>query len=376
MTSNAAEDRRCMLAAARLARRALGCVWPNPSVGALIFQPDATGQMILVGRGVTGRPGTGHAEVKALAEAGERARGGTCYVTLEPCSHFGRTPPCSLALIQAGVSRVVVGMEDPNPRVAGRGIAMLREAGVQVDVGAGADACRELNRGFVSRISRNQPYVFLKMAMSADGYIGRKGVGQIAISGPESNQQVHAMRAISDAILVGIGTVLEDDPSLTCRLPGMLDRSPVRVVIDRLADIPESATLVKTAADVPVWLICSVSADPEKVARLTDAGVLVIRVPERASDNRIDPDVVLAALGARGITRLMVEGGARIAASFYHERAFDRIVLVRGTVEVGEGGIPPFGDVDLETVIHGDDFERVESGTWGKDSYLVLDKKN
>lgn len=373
MTVSTETDRRLMAAAERLARRGLGRVWPNPPVAAMIVGEHPSGAPVILGRGLTARPGGPHAEVNALKAAGDLARGATCYVTLEPCSHYGRTPPCSLALIEAGVKRVVIGMLDPNPRVAGRGAGMLEAAGIDVTVGVHEAACRALYTGFTSRVKHQRPMVFLKLAVSRDGYIGREGAGQIKISGPLSMRHVHGFRATYDAILVGIGTAVADDPLLTCRLPGMLDQSPVRVVVDTEARLPLSSKLVETAADVPVWVICANHADPERVEALTRAGVLVVRVP--APGDRILPDVVLGALATRGITRVMVEGGARIAEAFLDADLVDELCIVTGAVEVGAGGIPALHKRSLDAVLSSPTFERVDTGLIGEDRYTHLKRR-
>ncbi|WP_428648279.1 bifunctional diaminohydroxyphosphoribosylaminopyrimidine deaminase/5-amino-6-(5-phosphoribosylamino)uracil reductase RibD [Roseibium sp.] len=371
MPDTSDKDLRFMAAAERLARRGFGRVWPNPSVAALIVREDEGD--ILVGRGVTSRPGMAHAEVNALTQAGDRARGATCYVTLEPCSHYGRTPPCALALVEAGIKRVVVGMPDPNPRVAGRGVAMLREAGLEVIVGVREAAMQTLYRGFSLRQLRQRPQVFLKLARSKDGFIGRAGDGQVRISGPLSMRKVHGFRAEFDAILVGSGTALEDDPQLTCRLPGLAERSPVRVIIDRRARLPLGSKLVRTCADVPVWLICGNDADPGKIEDLAAAGVNVIRVP--ATVTGIEPAVILSALATRGITRLMVEGGARLATSFLKADLVDDICVVTGDIEIGSGGIPALHDLDLADVLKDPKFERVDAGTFGSDRFISLRRR-
>ncbi|WP_153769590.1 bifunctional diaminohydroxyphosphoribosylaminopyrimidine deaminase/5-amino-6-(5-phosphoribosylamino)uracil reductase RibD [Labrenzia sp. CE80] len=373
MTTSSEQDRRFMLAAVRLARRGLGRVWPNPSVGAIIVAQDEDGNDVLVGRGVTSRPGSAHAEVNALRQAGERARGATCYVTLEPCSHFGRTPPCSIALIKAGVTRVVIGMRDPNPRVAGRGVAMLQEAGLDVLVGVEAEACEDLHHGFSLRITDQRPHVFLKLAVSQDGFIGRPGAGQVRISCPLSMRHVHGFRASHDAILVGIGTALADDPQLTCRLPGMADQSPVRVVLDAAAKLPLNSKLVQTAADVPVWLIAGNDADPERIKALANEGVLIVRVP--LEEGRIAPSVALRALGTRGITRLMIEGGSRISSAFLSTECVDDLCVVTGAVEVGAGGIPALHGLELEAVLADPRYQRIDSGRLNGDAYLYLRKR-
>lgn len=370
MSQSSDTDSRFMAAAERLARRGLGRVWPNPSVAAMIVRTSASGHKIVVGRGVTSRPGMAHAEVNALNEAGEKARGAECFVTLEPCSHYGRTPPCSLALIEAGVKRVVIGMLDPNPRVAGRGVRMLEEAGIEVVSGVRERSVRTLYSGFALRQLKNRPSVFLKLAVSRDGFIGRQGEGQIQISGALSMRKVHGFRAEADAILVGSGTALADDPQLTCRLPGLADRSPVRVVVDRCARLPLSSRLVRTCADVPVWLVCANDADPDRPAGLMEAGVNIIKVP--ATDTGIEPSVILSALATRGITRVMVEGGARLASAFLEADLVDDLCVVTGDLDIGEGGIAALHGLDLANVIADPKFQRVCGGHYGADRYTYL----
>jgi len=372
MSSVSTLDLRFMAAAERLARRGLGRVWPNPSVAALIVREEAEGP-VLVGRGVTSRPGLAHAEVNALAQAGDKALGATCYVTLEPCSHYGRTPPCSLALIDAGVRRVVIGMLDPNPRVAGRGVNMLREGGVEVVVGVREAAMKVLYHGFTLRQLKQRPHVFLKLAVSRDGCIGSLGKGQIRISGPLSMRKVHGFRAEYDAIMIGSGTALADDPQLTCRLPGLAGRSPVRVIVDRCARMPLDSKLVRTCVDVPVWLICGNDADPDRLGTLAAAGVNVIRVPAEA--DCIRPSVLLSALATRGVTRVMLEGGSRMASSFLAADLVDDLCVVTGDIEIGAEGIPALHGDTLANVVKDPKFERVDAGQFGGDSYIYLRRR-
>jgi diaminohydroxyphosphoribosylaminopyrimidine deaminase/5-amino-6-(5-phosphoribosylamino)uracil reductase len=346
--SNGWNDDRFMAAAASYARRALGRVWPNPAVGALIVRDEGHGPVV-VGRGYTRPPGGPHAEVVALTEAGERARGATCYVTLEPCSHQGRTGPCSVALAEAGVSRVVIGLLDPNPRVAGRGVAMLREAGVEVVSGVREELCTALHAGHVSRLTRGRPQVVLKLAVSRDGYIGKRDAGQIAITGEDVFRRVHILRAECDGILVGIGTALADDPMLNCRLPGLGHRSPVRVILDTFARLPLDSRLVASAAEVPLWLLVGADADPDAVDALAAAGCTVVRLA-RPKDGRIHPTTVVRALGQRGITKLMVEGGSAVARAFLDADLADEVIISQSELVVGEGGILPFGDRGVDLV--------------------------
>lgn len=341
-------DARFMAAAVALARRASGRVWPNPAVAALIV--DESGDIPVVrGRGWTQPAGGAHAEVRALRDAGEASRGATCYVTLEPCSHHGRTGPCAVALAEAGIRRVVVGLSDPNPRVSGRGVAILREAGVEVVVGVGEKLAAAHHAGFVRRMSEGRPHVVLKLAVSRDGYIGRKNDGQVAITGEDVRRRVHLYRAECDAIMVGIGTALADNPSLTCRLPGLEGRSPVRVVLDPRAELPLDGKLAATAGKTPVWVVVANDAEFERTDALSARGCMVIRVaPDEAG--RISPKVALRALGQRGITTVILEGGSRLARSFLDADAVDEAMIYHGGATVGNGGILPFGDRPLDLI--------------------------
>lgn len=327
-----AADRRYMAAAIRLSRRHLGQTGTNPSVGTLIVKDG-----VIVGRGVTAIGGRPHAETQALAEAGNRARGATAYVTLEPCAHHGRTPPCADALVAAGIARVVGAAADPDPRVAGRGYAILRDAGIVVTENVGADAAADLMAGYLIRSLRKRPEVVLKLAISADGMIGRSGEGQVAITGAVARAQVHRMRAETDAILIGVGTAMADDPELTVRLPGMADRSPERIVLDPLARMPVSLKLVATARQVPTRVAIGPEAPADRVAALRNEGVGIIA--SETVNGRVALPELLDDLAARGISTLMVEGGAAVAGSFLAEGLVDRLVRFMSPVTIGQGGI-------------------------------------
>jgi diaminohydroxyphosphoribosylaminopyrimidine deaminase/5-amino-6-(5-phosphoribosylamino)uracil reductase len=352
------DDRRYMAAAIRLSRKHLGLTGTNPSVGTLVVRDG-----VIVGRGVTAIGGRPHAETQALAEAGESARGATAYVTLEPCAHHGRTPPCAEALIASGVARVVGAASDPDPRVAGRGYAMLRAAGIEVVEDVLAAEAAELMAGYLIRSVRKRPEVILKLAVSADGMIGRKGEGQVAITGPLARAQAHALRAESDAILVGIGTALADDPELTCRLPGLEARSPVRIVLDAQARLPLRSKLVRTARKVPVLVAAEASADAGRRASLWAKGVEFLAV--ETVDGRIALPEMLEDLAQRGITTLMVEGGAQTARHFLGEGLVDRIALFSGAVTVGEGGIAS----PLLPGAMPAGFRRVDEARFGQDGF-------
>ena len=331
------EDERFMAEAIRLSLTHLGLTSTNPSVGCLIVREG-----VVIGRGVTALGGRPHAEPQALADAGKAARGATAYVTLEPCSHYGKTPPCAEALIAYGVRRVVISVTDPDQRVSGRGITMLREAGIEVDTGVLEQEGRRSLTGYLMRQTRNRPYVTLKLAVSADGMIGRTGKGQVRITGDLARAEVQMLRAKSDAILVGIGTAIADDPELTCRLPGLEDRSPLRIVIDEDLQLPLGSKLVKTARQYPVIAVAghqspfddnTDSAFIGRRAALDAAGVEVLQ------SNSGEPGELLEALGTRGISSLLVEGGAKTARRFLDADLVDRILLFRGPADIGEGGI-------------------------------------
>jgi diaminohydroxyphosphoribosylaminopyrimidine deaminase/5-amino-6-(5-phosphoribosylamino)uracil reductase len=326
------DDRRFMAAAIRLSRKHLGLTATNPSVGTLVVKEG-----VIVGRGVTALRGRPHAETQALAEAGEMARGATAYVTLEPCAHHGRTPPCAEALVAAGVSRVVGAASDPDSRVAGRGYTMLRAAGIEVVEGVLAAEAAELMAGYLIRSVAKRPEVTLKLAVSADGMIGRRGEGQVAITGPLARAQAHALRAESDAILVGIGTANADDPELTVRLPGLEARSPVRIVLDRGANLSPESKLAKTARQVPVLVAAQGDGDAGRRAVLWGQGVEFLAV--ECVDRRIALPELLEDLAARGISTLMVEGGAETARHFLDEGVVDRIALFSSKLNVGDRGV-------------------------------------
>ena len=333
MSGPAADDERFMAAAIRLSRRNLGRTSTNPSVACIIVRDD-----VIVGSAVTAPGGRPHAEAQALAIAGEAARGATAYVTLEPCSHHGKTPPCADALIASGIARVVVAVTDPDERVAGRGLSMLRDAGIVVETGLLETEGKAALAAYLTRQTKKRPHVTLKLAVSTDGMLGRLGVGQVAITGAVSRGQVHVLRAETDAILVGIGTALADDPELTCRLPGLEVRSPVRIVLDPRLELPPASKLARTALIVPVIAVTAKDDrdDPAFVARqeaLEALGVEVLICDPRKLD------ALLTALATRGISSLLVEGGARTARSFLEAGLVDRIQLFNGAVALGKDGV-------------------------------------
>jgi diaminohydroxyphosphoribosylaminopyrimidine deaminase/5-amino-6-(5-phosphoribosylamino)uracil reductase len=468
------EDRRYMAAALRLSRGHTGLTATNPSVAALVVREGA-----IVGQAVTAPGGRPHAETQALAVAGEKARGATLYVTLEPCSHHGRTPPCANAIVEAGIARVVVSLTDPDPRVSGRGLAILRDAGITVESGVMEEEGRRTLAAYLMRQTRGRPHVTLKLAVSADGMIGRQGhapgQGQLAITGPAARAQSHVLRAETDAILVGIGTALADDPDLTCRLPGLQHRSPLRIVLDHHLALPVTSKLVRTAKDVPVLLAALPAASPFSPARRRwsegpdeggeamtaepatppsglpaisptrgeidgappsspsssgaasalakaaaaatfNAGAsarhlpispLVGEMPGRPEGGNLPttpsdlhahtathplttagveiltPEslpMLLAALAARGISSLLVEGGATVAKSFLDAGLVDRILLFTGTTTVGEGGIesplrhPDIGADSTATAPAG--FRLLRTATFGPDRLAEYERSS
>jgi diaminohydroxyphosphoribosylaminopyrimidine deaminase/5-amino-6-(5-phosphoribosylamino)uracil reductase len=364
-----AADRRYMQLALALGRRGQGRTWPNPAVGAVVVKDG-----IIVGRGWTQPGGRPHAEPEALRRAGEAARGATLYVTLEPCSHFGRSPPCVDAVIAAGIARVVSAVEDPNPEVAGQGHGKLRAAGIAVDIGlCGAEAARD-HAGHFRRIRDKRPHVILKLAVSADDKIGAAGRKPVAITGEAAKTQVHLLRARSDAILVGIGTVLSDDPLLTCRLPGMEARSPVRLVLDPALRLPGDSRLVHSARATPLWVVASETAEAAAAMRLGAAGADVIRVAADRAKPGLDLSAMLHALSDRGISRLMVEGGAAVASSFVAAGLVDEIWLLRGPDTVGPDGVPALDALPLAAITQSPAFRVRASETLDRDTLTIYER--
>lgn len=333
MTHRPADDLSHMRAALALARRGLGSTWPNPSVGCVIVNRGR-----VVGRGVTAVGGRPHAETIALAIAGPEARGATAYVTLEPCCHWGQTPPCTEALIRAGIARVVVAARDPDKRVDSQGIARLRAAGVAVDEGVLAEEARETLAGFFRRTTTGRPLVTLKLATTLDGRIATHAGESQWITGPEARRMAHALRGRHDAVMVGVGTVMADNPDLTCRLPGYDQRPVVRVVADSHLRTPLTARLISTARETPTWMLIRSGTDATRRRAFADLGVEVIEVPPAAAG--VDLLKGLQSLGEAGITRLMVEGGGQIAAALLRAGLVDRLAWFHAPATMGGDGWP------------------------------------
>jgi len=330
--SDVSGDRRFMELALALGRRGLGRTWPNPAVGAVIVKDGE-----IVGRGWTQPSGRPHAEIEALRRAGEMARGATLYVTLEPCSHHGKSPPCADAVIASGIARVVSAMEDPNPEVAGRGHARLRSAGIAVDVGIEAKTAARDHAGHIRRMRDGRPHVMVKLAISADGKAAGAGGRRVAITGNAVRDRVHLMRARSDAMVIGIGTVLADDPVLTCRLPGMAKMSPTRVVLDASLRLPMQSRLLATAGETPLWIITGKPAPDASETAVREHGAEVLRVAEKAG--RLDLGEVLKLLAQRGITRVMIEGGPTVASALIEADLVDEAIFFHSPMVIGEGGL-------------------------------------
>ena len=323
-----------MRAALALARRGLGNAWPNPAVGCVLVKEGR-----VIGRGWTQPGGRPHAETEALRRAGDAARGATAYVTLEPCSHHGRTPPCCEALAEAGIARVVMAMRDPDPRVNGRGLAMLRGAGIAVEEGLLEAEARALNAGFFRRIQAGMPVVTLKLASTLDGRIATASGESRWITGEAARCEVHALRARHDAILVGSGTVLADDPDLTCRIPGMERVPMLRVVADARLRTPPSARLVQSAGAAPVLVMTAPGHPPVAQAPFIAAGADIITAPAHAGGG-LDLPYLLRALGRRGVTRVLAEGGAGLAAALLRQGLVDRLVWFHAPAVMGGDGHP------------------------------------
>jgi len=326
------------------ARKGLGRTTPNPAVGAVIVKDGE-----VVGRGYHKKAGTPHAEVNALMDAGSRASGATLYVTLEPCNHTGRTPPCTQAILRSGIARVVIGMADPNPRVAGGGAQYLAAQGIDVHSGVLEQQCRALNRPFIKHSATGLPWVLMKAGLSLDGKITFRHRQGEAITGPEARQYVHRLRNQVDAILIGVETAIIDDPSLTTRLAGGEEtRDPVRIVLDTSLRLPPEARLLNQESTAETWIFCGEGATREKEVRLADRGARICRVPVDGAEQVALP-AMLSLLGARNITSLLVEGGARVHGTFYGQHLVDEVALLYAPFIIGDSGTPLVRGYRLES---------------------------
>jgi diaminohydroxyphosphoribosylaminopyrimidine deaminase / 5-amino-6-(5-phosphoribosylamino)uracil reductase len=365
-----ATDHLFMQEALALGRTNLGRTWPNPSVGAVVVKDG-----VVVGRGATQPGGRPHAEAVALAEAGLKAVGATLYVTLEPCSHRsvrGGTP-CLEHTLLSGVRRVVSAMDDPNPHISGIGHALLRSAGVQVTTGVLCDTARRDHRGHILRVQQGRPMVTLKLAQTADGYCAPLGGGRLQISGDEAMHEVFLLRARHEAIMVGVGTVLSDDPQLTVRIPGLENRSPVRIILDSQLQTPMTSSLVQTAHTVPVWIVTLVNAPAERERALRSKGVEVMRVAADGS-GRADLAAALQLLAQRGITRIFSEGGPTIGEALARLGLADCVVVSTADKALGEPGTKALRPGLAARLADGAVYHSMASERFGSDVFATYEK--
>jgi len=346
-----------------LAERGLGQTWPNPSVGCVIVKDG-----VVMGRGWTQPGGRPHAENEALRRAGDRAMGSTVYVTLEPCAHQGSTPPCAQSLIDAEVRRVVIGIEDPDPRVNGKGVKMLKMAGIRVDIGVRKSDVEIATKGFLTRNIEGRPQISLKVATTLDGRIACASGDSKWVTGEAARRSGHLLRASHDAILVGATTATHDNPTLTCRLPGMLDRSPIRVIVDGGMRLPLSNKLVVDAKIFPTWLftLSNSYSDSNRRNAYLEAGVEVIEINEDKNGNP-DLQMLVSVLGDRGLTRLLIEGGGVIAAAFLKLGLIDDIFWYRASKIIGGDGLPAIAGMGIEEIQETKRMSRVFSYIVGDD---------
>jgi len=342
-----------MRTALGLARRGIGATWPNPAVGCVIVRDGR-----VVGRGWTAKGGRPHAETIALAQAGEAARGATAYVTLEPCAHHGRTPPCAQALVEAGIARVVIALGDPDARVDGKGVRMLRDAGIQVETGLLAAEAAEVTSGFLTRVTRGRPLFTLKVASTLDGRIATATGESQWITGEIARARGHLLRARHDAILVGSGTAFADNPSLTCRLKGLEDRSPLRIVLDARGELPDDLT-VFTDTSVPTWRVTGEDV-PQKGGHASQ-----VKVP--TDNGRIELSALAARLGEEGLTRVLIEGGGQVAAAFLKADLIDRMEWFSAASLLGGDGLAAIGDLGVQALTSMPRFKSVRTLGLGED---------
>jgi diaminohydroxyphosphoribosylaminopyrimidine deaminase/5-amino-6-(5-phosphoribosylamino)uracil reductase len=357
-----ASDEHHMAQALQLARRGLGLTWPNPSVGTVVVSPEGD----IVARGWTAPGGRPHAEAIALERAGSEAAGATIYVTLEPCAHSnGRGPACADLIAKVKPARAVIALADPDPRTSGQGMARLAAAGIEVEDGVLAVEAREVALGHILRVTENRPAVTLKLAVGSDGLMPRGEGAPVWITGPDARAHGHLLRARNDAILVGRGTIEADNPSLTCRLPGMSCRSPVRIVLDRRLQTPPEARLFNDLM-VPVWIVCAADEEHPNTDTLQDRGAEIVPVPVDAC-GLLDLRDVLETLALRGITRVLVEGGPQVARAFLDADLVDEAVIYQGRKPAGADGLTPFAGDGLDRLTASGHFTQTETRSFGPD---------
>jgi diaminohydroxyphosphoribosylaminopyrimidine deaminase / 5-amino-6-(5-phosphoribosylamino)uracil reductase len=357
-------DRRMMAAALRLGRRNLGQTHPNPAVGCILVKTEGE-ERIVVGHGWTAIGGRPHAEREALTMAGAAAKGATAYVTLEPCAHQGRAKPCSDALIAAGVARVVSAIEDPDPRTAGQGHAKLKEAGIAVTTGVLAEEAAIAHSGHINRVTKGRPHVTLKLAVSADGMIGRREGERMIVTGKPAFDIVQMTRTEFDVVMIGIGTALVDDPRLTVRLSGLEKRSPARVVLDASARLPLTSPLLQSVGEIPLIVFVGPGAPGEKITELTAAGAAVVLV--EAGTGGLDLTEVLGRLAKDGYTRVLAEGGSEVASSLVVADLLDEVVIFRAPVVVGADGVRALAGTALSAVERSPRYRQVDMIQVGED---------
>ncbi len=359
-----------MKAALNLAQRGLGNVWPNPAVGCVIVQNGR-----VVGRGWTQPSGRPHAETEALQRAGELAKGATAYVTLEPCNHQGQTPPCSEALIAAGIKKTVIAAQDPDLRVAGTGITRLKEAGIEVQLGVCRYEADQLNKGFFSRVELSRPLFTLKIATTLDGKIATHSGESQWITGNLARRAAHRQRASHDGVMIGSGTALADNPSLTCRLPGISNEQRNRIVLDGRLRLPLDSQLVQTAGEVPVtvFTLPGDAAKQERIKQLENNGVRVRIAPAEAP--QLDLEWVAKKLAENGLTRVFVEGGGTLAASLLKANIIDEIAWFRAPSVIGDDGLSAIDGLKLDKLAEMPTFTRKSLTQLGEDSLEILTRK-
>ncbi|MCW9035369.1 MAG: bifunctional diaminohydroxyphosphoribosylaminopyrimidine deaminase/5-amino-6-(5-phosphoribosylamino)uracil reductase RibD [Rhodospirillales bacterium] len=353
-----------------LARRGLGNVWPNPAVGCVIVREGE-----IVGRGWTQPGGRPHAETEALKRAGEKAKGATAFVTLEPCDHTGKTSPCSQALIDAGITKIVVATTDPDPRVSGKGIDRLKKAGIEVVVDVCKAEADALNEGFFRRIKDNRPLFTLKTATTLDGRIATHSGESQWITGASARKVGHWLRANHDAIMVGSGTAITDNPELTCRLPGMEEHSPVRIFFDSRMRLPLTHKLVSTALKTPTWMVTLPGGDQTRKEAFHNCGVVIIEV-EADKDGYPNLPLAAKAFAERGLTRVLVEGGSHLAATLLEYDLIDRVAWMRAPKIIGGDGIPALTGFGVDKLLQAAEFKRTSLGEAGIDQVEFYKRKD
>ncbi len=355
-----AQDERWMRLALGLAQRGLGRVWPNPAVGCVIVRDGK-----VLGRGWTQSGGRPHAETEALAQAGD-ATGATAYVTLEPCAHHGKTPPCANALVKAGITRVVSALDDPDSRVAGQGYKILYDAGVKVTEDVLSDAAADLNQGFLLNRTIGRPMFTLKMASSIDGRIATASGESRWITGPNARRQVHLMRARHDAVLIGAGTARADDPLLDVRDMGMASENPVRIILDGGLSLSLTSRLARTAKDTPLWICHHAGLDKERLKTWEEIGATLIEVTH-SETGELDLADMAIQLGKRGLTRVLCEGGGRLAASMISADLVDVLITFTAGLAIGAEGGAVFGPLQIDALQDAPRFDLVETRPIGSD---------